>query len=81
MNAKTDFTSPFLPSATRRAKANGKKFRHRDIAVRQLLRRLVAANGIEVTRAALQNELLEMDLACRRAQPDVRVVDVKTGGL
>ena len=65
----------------RQAEVNGKTFLHRGIAARQFLRSFVLADGIEVAAAALQNGLLRIDLARKHVQPNVRVVDIKTGGL
>jgi HSP20 family molecular chaperone IbpA len=65
----------------RQAEATGKTFLHRGIAARQFLRSFVLADGIEVTSAALDNGLLKIDLARKQAQPSVRIVKIKTGGL
>ncbi len=65
----------------RQAEADGKTFLHRGIAARQFLRSFVLADGIEVTRAALDNGLLMIDLARKQVQPSVRVVEIKIGGL
>ena len=64
----------------RQAEANGKTFLHRGIAARQFLRSFVLADGIEVSSAALENGLLTIDLARRPVQPNVRVIDISTGG-
>ena len=65
----------------RQAEADGKTFLHRGIAARQFLRSFVLADGIEVTRAALDDGLLMIELARKQVQPSVRVVEIKTGGL
>jgi HSP20 family molecular chaperone IbpA len=60
---------------------SSKTFLHRGIAARQFLRSFVLADGIEVSSAALENGLLTIDLVRRPAQPNVRVIDIRTGGL
>jgi HSP20 family molecular chaperone IbpA len=65
----------------KQAEPDGKTFLHRGIAARQFLRSFVLADGIEVASAALENGLLKIDLARRQIQPDVRTVEIKTGGL
>jgi HSP20 family molecular chaperone IbpA len=64
----------------RQAEPDGKTFLHRGIAARQFLRSFVLADGIEVTAAALENGLLKIDLARKQVQPNVRVVEIKSGG-
>ena len=59
---------------------NSNTFLHRGIAARQFLRSFVLADGIEVSSAALENGLLTIDLARRPVQPNVRVIDISTGG-
>jgi len=61
--------------------ATGKTFLHRGIAAWQFLRSFVLADGIEVTRAALDNGLLKIDLARKQVQASVRVVEIKTGDI
>ena len=65
----------------RQMEPNGKTFLHRGIAARQFLRSFVLADGIEVISAALENGLLKIDLARKQVQPNVRVVDIKTGDI
>jgi HSP20 family molecular chaperone IbpA len=65
----------------KQAEPDGKTFLHRGIAARHFLRSFVLADGIEVASAALENGLLKIDLARRQIQPDVRTVEIKTGGL
>ena len=64
----------------RQAGPDGKTFLHRGIAARQFLRSFVLADGIEVISAALENGLLKIDLARKQVQPNVRVVEIKSGG-
>ena len=61
--------------------AEGKTFLHRGIAARQFLRSFVLADGIEVISAALENGLLKIDLARSKSKPDIRVVNIESGGL
>jgi HSP20 family molecular chaperone IbpA len=65
----------------RQNEAGGKTFLHRGIAARQFSRAFVLADGIEVTSAALENGLLRIFLARPDIQPDVRVIEIKTGGI
>jgi len=60
--------------------ADGKTFLHRGIAARQFLRSFVLADGIEVKSAALENGLLKIDLARIESKPEVRVVNIESGG-
>lgn len=61
--------------------AGERAFLHRGIAARQFVRSFVLADGIAATRAALDHGLLKIDLARPRAEPDVRVVEIKTGAM
>ena len=65
----------------RQIEAEGKTFLHRGIAARQFLRSFVLADGIEVSSAALENGLLKIDLARKQVQTNIRVVEIKTGGI
>jgi HSP20 family molecular chaperone IbpA len=51
---------------------------HRGIAARQFQRSFVLADGIEVTGAALDNGLLNIDLRRRAAEGLVRAIEIKT---
>jgi len=51
---------------------------HRGIAARQFQRSFVLADGIEVVGAALDNGLLNIDLARRVAEGSVRAIEIKT---
>jgi len=64
----------------RQTTSNDKAFLHRGIAARQFLRSFVLADGIEVSAAALADGLLRIDLARKQVQPNVRVIDIRTGG-
>ena len=48
----------------------GRVFLHRGIAARQFQRSFVLADGVEVSGATLENGLLHIDLAARRARDD-----------
>jgi HSP20 family molecular chaperone IbpA len=65
----------------RQVEADGKTFLHRGIAARQFLRSFVLADGIEVSSAALENGLLNIDLARPKAGSPVRTIEIKTGGI
>jgi HSP20 family molecular chaperone IbpA len=65
----------------RQNEAGGKTFLHRGIAARQFSRAFVLADGIEVTSAALENGLLRIFLARPDIEPNVRVIEIKTGGI
>ena len=65
----------------RQIEAGSKTFLHRGIAARQFLRAFVLADGIEVKSAALENGLLRIILSRPAIQPNIRVVDIKTGGI
>ena len=64
----------------RQNEADGKTFLHRGIAARQFLRSFVLADGIEVKSAALENGLLKIDLVRRESKPEIRVVNIESGG-
>jgi len=53
-------------------------FLHRGIAARQFQRSFVLADGVEVTRAHLENGLLHIDLA--RAEPETIVRTIQING-
>ncbi len=63
-----------------RNEAEAKTFLHRGIAARQFLRSFVLAEGIEVKSAALENGLLKILLARPDVKPQVKVIEIKTGG-
>ena len=65
----------------RQIEAGGKTFLHRGIAARQFLRAFVLADGIEVKSAALENGLLRILLERPDIKPQVRVIEIKSGGL
>ena len=65
----------------RQNEAGGKTFLHRGIAARQFSRAFVLADGIEVTSAALENGLLRIFLVRPDIQSNVRVIEIKTGGI
>ena len=65
----------------RQNEAEAKTFLHRGIAARQFLRSFVLADGIEVKSAALENGLLQILLARPDSKPQVRVIEIKSGGL
>lgn len=52
---------------------------HRGIAARQFQRSFVLADGIEVTGAALDNGLLNIELQRRSAEGLVRSISIRTG--
>ena len=54
-------------------------FLHRGIGGRQFQRSFVLAEGIEVTGAALDNGLLNIDLERPHVEPEVRTVKIKSG--
>src|SRR5262249_28253603 len=55
-------------------------FLHRGIAARQFQRSFVLAEGIEVMGASLDNGLLSIDLKRRKAEPQIRTVQIKKAG-
>jgi hypothetical protein len=73
MNATTVLRRP--------AAAKSKRFLSRSLAAQHLLRALAPAGGTQVPRTALQNGLVEFDLARPKVQPHVRDVKVTNGGL
>lgn len=64
----------------RQNEAEAKTFLHRGIAARQFLRSFVLADGIEVKSAALENGLLRILLERPDIKPQVRVIEIKSGG-
>jgi len=64
----------------RQNEAEAKTFLHRGIAARQFLRSFVLAEGIEVKSAALENGLLRILLTRPDNKPQVRVIEIKSGG-
>ncbi len=63
----------------KQAEETGRVYLHRGIAARQFQRSFVLADGIEVTSAALDNGLLNIDLRRRAAEGLVRSIAIKTG--
>lgn len=63
----------------KQAEETGRVYLHRGIAARQFQRSFVLADGIEVTSAALDNGLLNIDLRRRSAEGSVRSISIKTG--
>ena len=57
----------------------GRVYLHRGIAARQFQRSFVLADAIEVTGAALDNGLLNIELRRRSAEGLVRSITIKTG--
>ena len=57
-----------------------KVYLHRGIATRQFQRSFVLAEGIEVTGASLDNGLLQIDLERPLAEPQVRTIEIRSGG-
>jgi len=57
----------------------GRVYLHRGIAARQFQRSFVLADAIEVTGAALDNGLLNVDLRRRAPEGLVRSIAIKTG--
>lgn len=55
-------------------------FLHRGIASRQFQRSFVLADGIEVTGAALDNGLLNIDLERLMPEPEVRTIKIEGPG-
>lgn len=63
----------------KQADESGRAYLHRGIAARQFQRSFVLADGIEVTGAALDNGLLNIDLRRRAAEGLVRSIAIKNG--
>lgn len=63
----------------KQAEEVGHVYLHRGIAARQFQRSFVLADGIEVTSAALDNGLLNIDLRRRAAEGLVRSIAIRTG--
>ncbi len=57
-----------------------KVYLHRGIAARQFQRSFVLAEGIEVTKATMDNGLLHLDLARLVNKPRVRTIEIATTG-
>ncbi len=55
-------------------------FLHRGIAARQFQRSFVMAEGIEVVGAALDNGLLNIDLHRHVPEPEVKTIEIRSGG-
>jgi HSP20 family molecular chaperone IbpA len=53
---------------------------HRGIATRQFQRSFVLAEGIEVAGARLDNGLLSIDLERPQVEPQVRTIEISSGG-
>ena len=52
-------------------------FLHRGIAKRQLMRRFLLADGMEVTDAFLENGLLHIDVARPKSDPAVQTIPIR----
>lgn len=63
----------------KQADESDRVYLHRGIAARQFQRSFVLADGIEVTGAALDNGLLNIDLRRRAAEGLVRSIAIKNG--
>lgn len=55
-------------------------FIHRGIAARQFQRTFVLAEGIEVDGASLDNGLLQVDLHQVVPEPEIKTIEIKSGG-
>lgn len=55
---------------------NQKEFLHRGIAARQFIRKFVLADGMDVTKAGLENGLLHIDLVQPKPEPTVRSIPI-----
>ncbi|HER26491.1 MAG TPA: Hsp20 family protein [Rhodospirillales bacterium] len=55
-------------------------YMHRGIAARQFQRSFVLAEGIEIKGAMLDNGLLNIDLERLVPEPQVRTIEIKSGG-
>ena len=64
----------------RQSDQDDKVYLHRGIATRQFQRSFVLAEGIEVTGANLDNGLLQIDLERPLAEPQVRTIEIRSGG-
>jgi HSP20 family molecular chaperone IbpA len=62
-----------------RDEETGRVYLHRGIAARQFQRSFVLADAIEVTGAALDNGLLNIELRRRVAEGLVRSISIRTG--
>jgi HSP20 family molecular chaperone IbpA len=62
-----------------REEETGRVYLHRGIAARQFQRSFVLADAIEVTGAALDNGLLNIELRRRAAEGLVRSISIRTG--
>jgi len=62
----------------RQSEVPDKTFLHRGIAARQFQRSFVLAEGIEVVSAELENGLLAIDLMRPKAEPVVRMIEIKS---
>jgi len=60
----------------KQVEATDKQFLHRGIAARQFQRAFVLAEGIEVTRAELENGLLSIELARPAAESVIRTIKI-----
>jgi len=59
---------------------DGRIYIHRGIAARQFQRSFVLAEGIEVTGAALDNGLLNVDLERIVPEPEIKTIRIAAGG-
>jgi HSP20 family molecular chaperone IbpA len=64
----------------KQSETTDKAFLHRGIAARQFQRAFVLAEGIEVTRAELENGLLSIMLARPKVENKVRTIEITSSG-
>jgi HSP20 family molecular chaperone IbpA len=64
----------------KQSETTDKAFLHRGIAARQFQRAFVLAEGIEVTRAELENGLLSIMLARPKVENKVRTIEITSNG-
>ncbi len=57
----------------------GRVYLHRGIAARQFQRSFVLADGVDVSRAELENGLLHVDLTRARHESVVRTIEINSG--
>jgi HSP20 family molecular chaperone IbpA len=65
----------------KQSETQDKAFLHRGIAARQFQRAFVLAEGIDVTRAELENGLLSIELTRPKAQNTVRTIAITSSGM
>jgi HSP20 family molecular chaperone IbpA len=64
----------------KQSETTDKAFLHRGIAARQFQRAFVLAEGIDVTRAVLENGLLSIMLARPKVENKVRTIEITSSG-